>query len=467
MKKLLLFILVSSCSFVHAQKWEWVSTFKSRYSSENIFTCKNEGVYIVGHYLDSIDIGSFHLSSPGHSTYLARFDTTGHCLWATDIYGYASADSDGQNMYVSTKSEIRKFSPGGSMLLTSSFENNGCVIRINKDKELIIAAALSSGSSYNNASFSDSTAVLLRLDSTLQMLAYQETSSFDRPVQLDIAIDNSIYLVANKFYPCTYCGVTRILKFSGSLSLQINHHYSSGVGSHYYIEPRVVCSGDELYVLQGFAYGNMDAKLYSSNLQKIRVWSLGWSGNLGVFNDQLYGCGVSRSVTCSDSLGVASVLMSLDPDLRCMWNKSLLLDNPLTGPGANLGNCVVDGSSVYVIGMIDKPVYFDSVLVSTSQPGTHTFIARLRLDHVFLSERHNEDAEPLKIFPNPGSSRFTVKSAIPIQTIQVSTLLGKMVCIEHVNSMLTELDLGTQPSGVYVVKVFVEGRYQVARIIKN
>jgi hypothetical protein len=59
----------------------------------------------------------------------------------------------------------------------------------------------------------------------------------------------------------------------------------------------------------------------------------------------------------------------------------------------------------------------------------------------------------ISVSPNPGKGLFTVKSAAVISRIEVMNLLGESVALYNDSFYEKELNLSTQPKGVYILKI--------------
>ena len=70
------------------------------------------------------------------------------------------------------------------------------------------------------------------------------------------------------------------------------------------------------------------------------------------------------------------------------------------------------------------------------------------------------------IFPNPTSGIFTLSSSEKISTVEISDVLGKQVYEKQVRSPKEEIDLSSQPKGIYFLKAQDEnGNFGVRKVI--
>ncbi len=75
---------------------------------------------------------------------------------------------------------------------------------------------------------------------------------------------------------------------------------------------------------------------------------------------------------------------------------------------------------------------------------------------------------PLAIYPNPTNGLLFVnsKTNLPIEKIEICDVLGKVVpaTISGLNTNNVVLNIGTQASGVYFVKIYTDGKVETAKI---
>lgn len=71
-----------------------------------------------------------------------------------------------------------------------------------------------------------------------------------------------------------------------------------------------------------------------------------------------------------------------------------------------------------------------------------------------LSITENHFPKPITIYPNPADSAVTIKSENIIETVQLTTMDGRVaVLFNNVNSPLFTFDISTFPAGIYAVKI--------------
>ena len=87
----------------------------------------------------------------------------------------------------------------------------------------------------------------------------------------------------------------------------------------------------------------------------------------------------------------------------------------------------------------------------------------------FVSTLSNENFtfNNFKLFPNPVKNSLTISNASPIETIEISSILGQKMISKKVNDIQTEIDLSQLSNGIYFVKVTSQGSEKTIKIIKE
>jgi len=491
MKKIITFIFFVLNLTVYAQQWEWAKSINhTSYIPFKILQSSNTGFYLTGDFNGSISIDGHMLNNAGTSYFLGRFDMNGQCIWlketfcsrdaCTDVFGniYLSGFFSGQiildNEILNTTYDgagiIAKYTPSGNLTNLEKFDGAfGCKIKVNSLNQLIVCSGYRDSANYKGNLFSDSTGVLLKLDTGLNLLQANQTCAFSYALQIELDMHDSIYMVCNKDYSCMYCGVTKILKYSPDLSLLIDHLYSSGVGTNYYQEPIITSHSDgNLYVMQPNVYSENYGLKYSSQLNKIWGKQLYWRGSLISKNNKLFAMGRTAEMECVDSILKSSIIIELDTALSCLWNKALPVDNILTGPGAFFANSFIDASNnVFVTGFADRKTGFDSDTINSSNI-LSAFIAKVNYSGIATDVNNYEVNTKLLIFPNPTSGVFTINFYEEmIETkICVYDVLGNCLLKKNCRKDLSQIiDLSGQRKGIYFMEVVSDLDTVVMKIV--
>lgn len=476
---------------VYGQQWEWVKSINHPpYNQFKILQCSNSGFYLTGDFNNSISIDGITLYNSGTSYFLGRFDTNGHCIWlkktfrsldqCTDASGniYMTGYFTGQlildNYTLSTSynaaGAIAKYSSSGNLLNLKKFDGVGsCKIKVNSLNQLIVCAGYRDSAKYEGSLFKDSTGILLKLDAGLDLLQSTQTCVFSYVVQIELEINDSIYMVCNKDNPCMFCVDCKILKYSPDLTLLIDHFYTSGVGSHYYEDPVITSHSDgNIYLIQPHTYAENSAMKFSSQLNIIWNKQLYWRGSLISKNNKLFAVGRTGQMECFDSIISSAIIIELDTTLSCLWNKALPVDNILTGPGPFFANSFIDVSNnVFVTGFTDRQTVFDSCTINPSNI-LSAYIAKLNYSGIFTSITRNNADTKFSIFPNPSFGVFTCSfnKKVGGAKICVYDLLGNCVLDEvSITGSSHEIDLRNEPKGIYFLEIMSNEKSVKKKII--
>ena len=72
-------------------------------------------------------------------------------------------------------------------------------------------------------------------------------------------------------------------------------------------------------------------------------------------------------------------------------------------------------------------------------------------------------AETVIIYPNPAENELHIQSTVPIQKVEVFNLLGQQI----LESKATTIDISNLTEGLYLVKVFNNGKESTYKILKK
>ena len=126
---------------------------------------------------------------------------------------------------------------------------------------------------------------------------------------------------------------------------------------------------------------------------------------------------------------------------------------PISVPEGNTQSITVSNIGTYYVNMI-TPAPCASV--------TKTFNV---IDCTFANE--NFTFNNFKSFPNPVKNLLTISNASPIETIEISSILGQKMISKKINDIQTEIDLSQLSNGIYFVKVKSQGNDKTIKIVKE
>lgn len=70
-------------------------------------------------------------------------------------------------------------------------------------------------------------------------------------------------------------------------------------------------------------------------------------------------------------------------------------------------------------------------------------------------------------YPNPVTETLSLKASINIDTIEITDVSGKRILSQQINSMSSEVSIPHLSSGIYFMKVSMEGRSNIFKLVKN
>lgn len=104
-------------------------------------------------------------------------------------------------------------------------------------------------------------------------------------------------------------------------------------------------------------------------------------------------------------------------------------------------------------------IYFDFNPAIVTNTCTTEFVSTLANENFTFNN--------FKSFPNPVKNTLTISNASPIETIEISSLLGQKMFSKRVNDIQTEINLSQLSNGIYFVKVTSQGNEKTIKIVKE
>lgn len=84
-----------------------------------------------------------------------------------------------------------------------------------------------------------------------------------------------------------------------------------------------------------------------------------------------------------------------------------------------------------------------------------------------LLDINSNEISGFEYYPNPVTNSLIIKAPNTIDTITIIDALGKKVLHKNINSLSSEVDLNTISSGLYFMKVSVNGKSNAYKLLKN
>ncbi|MCZ8196142.1 MAG: T9SS type A sorting domain-containing protein [Flavobacterium sp.] len=104
-------------------------------------------------------------------------------------------------------------------------------------------------------------------------------------------------------------------------------------------------------------------------------------------------------------------------------------------------------------------IYFDFNPAIVTNTCTTEFVSTLANENFTFNN--------FKSFPNPVKNTLKISNASPIETIEISSILGQKMISKKVNDIQTEIDLSQLSNGIYFVKVTSQGSEKTIKIVKE
>jgi hypothetical protein len=136
---------------------------------------------------------------------------------------------------------------------------------------------------------------------------------------------------------------------------------------------------------------------------------------------------------------------SAQPGYSYQW-LNCLTNQPITGETNQNFTAVSNGHYAAIVsnGMcIDTSICF--------------IVNNIGLNEVFLPQ--------VNLYPNPTSGLLKIESKLPWQRAEVADILGRILITQP--EQKEELDFSNLPTGIYLVKIFFDERFEVHRIVRE
>ena len=124
-------------------------------------------------------------------------------------------------------------------------------------------------------------------------------------------------------------------------------------------------------------------------------------------------------------------------------------------------NCINAGMPAFPVDTAERDYYGNPrILGGRIDIGANEYQAGVTGLPVF------EDTQTITIFPNPSAGNFVITSKEQVNSITIYDVFGKeLLFIKPNGSISTEVNLSTQASGVYFIKLVMDGTQSIKRIL--
>jgi hypothetical protein len=253
-----------------------------------------------------------------------------------------------------------------------------------------------------------------------------------------------------------------------------NAFYSEKIGGYDIILGKLNEAGDSLLY---FSYFGSEG---TENIYDFGNDNIYHRGRIKIFSEEMIvitgitnssGFPVSGNAYDKQLLDFDIFVSVLDPG-----RKEVLYSTYLGGSGEDGGDdlAALNDSTVFIAGSTganDFPVTLDAYSSNLSGSTDEVF-ARFKFKKELISAiKEAPTNEDIKIFPNPTSCAFAISFGIsPNQktTAEIYSLPGSLVFTDtFYNKETTTVDLSGYPNGIFLVKVFVDGKIYHGEICKQ
>lgn len=96
-----------------------------------------------------------------------------------------------------------------------------------------------------------------------------------------------------------------------------------------------------------------------------------------------------------------------------------------------------------------------TTVIVDSSDGQREFVVTIGDGLVSIAEANDENN---MVYPNPGTSMFNIRTALPNAQVEIYDLTGKQVCNQKITTNITSINAESWPSGTYIWKVVSYGK---------
>lgn len=148
-------------------------------------------------------------------------------------------------------------------------------------------------------------------------------------------------------------------------------------------------------------------------------------------------------------------------DTLCLYDSASISSGIAGGTWISVtGKTVVSGGFVKALTTGSDTLLY----LVTNSCGTDTAIKYIETIHCSTNIAELHSSKWIEITPNPTQGKININSALTIQTIKITNILGETIYTEQCKQKNRELDISTYPKGLYLIKI--NDRY-VHKLIKE
>ncbi|MFZ4399766.1 MAG: T9SS type A sorting domain-containing protein [Bacteroidales bacterium] len=229
----------------------------------------------------------------------------------------------------------------------------------------------------------------------------------------------------------------------------------------YYGHPNEQCTIAEYArsVITWYNFGNVDCCIDPNQGCNYWNYNYGYSGSI---QDILVHFGNVQNYGNANPLSLSEIQTEITAArpfiVRWAWTSG--------GGHFVVGQGIVDSSIYYM-----NPWYGEGFHISTynwlKNDGNHSWTHTNVLITSPASEikETKQETEFLEIYPNPTDGKFTINCNTEISYIEISNIIGEKILMSKKLIQKEEIDLSSQPKGIYFIKIISGDKRYIRRIL--
>ena len=410
----------------------WATYYGGLYTDQGlcIRTDLMNDVYMCGFTSSPTGIatsGAFQPSLTAYSLegFLAKFDSSGIRLWGTyfgdssDEYSYGITADAANNIYMTGRSKSKS---GIASVGAYQTTNAG-------DVDAFLAQFNSSGA---------------RLWST-----YFGGNSTDYANGISIDALNNVYIVGST-------SSTTGIATPGAHKTSWSYYYDSflakfcfDVSAGTLSGPDTVCATKSFSLLSSITGGTFYSKTGKTSISggTLTGISAGKDTILYVLANTCSTDTVAKEIWINPAPS-AGIISSIDT--LCLYDSASISSSIAGGIWiSKTGNTTITGGFVKALTIGADTIFY---LVINSC-GTDTAVKYIEAINCSTKITEFSAGPFIEITPNPAHSKVNINSAVNIQTIKITNILGEVIYSEQCKQKIMELDISTYPKGIYLIRI--------------
>lgn len=505
-------ILILSFFFLNtsAQTWNWAKSITNNGpdAGTDIVYDGHNNLYVAANfytYFGNVVVQDSTISKNG----LIKYSKTGDIIWAKNINGvikkiavdtignvyivgvYTDTARFGDSTFVSlgqTDIFVSKINSLGQFIWSNRIEGSGydeaCGIAVGLDSNIAISGFTGSSAIINDSIISTlGGGILLAKYTSNGEFMWASQKGFNvKATDIKIANNNTIFVSGWFSFYSDFGGSNQIVGNGNNSALFIANYDSVGnfnwvhtgiSGGNNYALSLALDNSNNAYLTGYFAdtvdFGGNVSLMSNTSFEDVfiakynSVGQLQWakrdgdyytdiSNSIALYGNYIFVTGVwDNDMSSSTSSNVMVKVFDTNGDF--VSNEPVLCT---TIKGGSNAICIDDDGNAYVTGQFKETITFNNSIALTSYtPNDYDFfVTQFTPTYVQSGIQFISKSTDLKVYPNPTSGKIQIQSlGFTIQRLEISNLLGEVVFSQVETLSKSEIDLSSQPVGVYFVKI--------------